>query len=135
MAFKESAPEKSYKLKERLEELYDAALTESELMNLAKAMLEEIGSADPYLRDHLIYTSFARLIGEGSFSHIMLKKSLPSARMTVIYFTISGQREMTACLPAVFLPWCWHWLFKKMQQRDFFPIKQFIIHMEKHWNI
>ncbi|WP_165352587.1 DUF2785 domain-containing protein [Bacillus infantis] len=76
MAFKESAPEKSYKLKERLEELYDAALTESELMNLAKAMLEEIGSADPYLRDHLIYSSFARLIGEGSFSHIMLEKIL-----------------------------------------------------------
>jgi hypothetical protein len=47
MTFRENAPQKSYRLKDRLEDLHAAALSESELMLLTQAMLEEIGSADP----------------------------------------------------------------------------------------
>ncbi|MGD6856717.1 DUF2785 domain-containing protein [Bacillus infantis] len=76
MAFRENAPPGPYKLKDSLEKLSDAALTETELILLAEAMLEVIGTSDPYLRDHLIYANFARLIGEGRFSHAMLEEIL-----------------------------------------------------------
>jgi hypothetical protein len=63
-------------LKERLEGLDAAALSERELRNLAEAMLKEIGTADPYLRDDLIYSSFVYLIGDGKLSDGMLKEIL-----------------------------------------------------------